>query len=441
VAEPAKFTTQVVEQAEKLIGLSFTEAKRDSMLEGLSDQLKNYEHMRSVALPNSVPPALVFDPIPVGFYPSRSHKEFRMSDYSSTAMPGSVEDLAFATVGELAQLLKSRKVTSVELTKMYIARLKKYDPKLHCVVTLTEDIALRQARHADEEIASGKYRGPLNGIPYGVKDLLAAKGAPTTWGSVPFKAQTIDEDATVVRRLNEAGAVMLAKLSMGELAWGDVWFGGKTRNPWNIERGSSGSSAGSASATSAGLVAFSIGTETWGSIVSPSTECGTTGLRPTYGRVSRTGAMALSWSMDKIGPICRNAEDCAIVFNAICGPDGKDATLEDASFNYTPDVQLSSLRIGYLKSDFDSVKENKEFNEAAFATLRGMGARLIPVSLPHYPVSDSDHTERRGGSGVHDLTRAAGRPIVRQIKMHGRTFSRLKIYPGGGIYTGKPHTV
>jgi Asp-tRNA(Asn)/Glu-tRNA(Gln) amidotransferase A subunit family amidase len=301
---------------------------------------------------------------------------------------------------------------------MYLARLKKYDPKLHCVVTLTEEIALRQARQADEEIAAGKYRGPLHGIPYGVKDLLAAKGARTTWGSVPFKEQVIDEDATVVRRLNEAGAVMLAKLSMGELAWGDVWFGGKTRNPWNIERGSSGSSAGSASATSAGLVAFSIGTETYGSIVSPSTECGTTGLRPTYGRVSRTGAMALSWSMDKIGPICRNVEDCAIVFNAIYGPDGKDATLYDVPFNYTPDVQLSSLRIGYLKSDFDSVKENREFNDAVFASLRGMGASLIPVALPRYPVGDmAIILSAEAGAAFDDLTRSGKDDLlVRQIK-------------------------
>ena len=207
---------------------------------------------------------------------------------------------------------------------MYLERLKKYGGKLECVITLTEEIAMKQAQEADREIEAGKYRGPLHGIPYGAKDLLAVKGIRTTWGSVPFKDQVFDYDATVIQRLRDAGAVLVAKLTMGELAWGDVWFGGKTRNPWDTKQGSSGSSAGSASATAAGLVAFAIGTETWGSIVSPSTVCGTTGLRPTYGRVSRTGAMALSWSMDKIGPICRTVEDCALVFNAIYGPDGLD---------------------------------------------------------------------------------------------------------------------
>ena len=217
---------------------------------------------------------------------------------------------------------------------MYLGRLKKYGPKLQCVITLTEERALEHARIADEEIAKGKYRGLLHGIPYGAKDLLAVKGYKTTWGSMPYKDQTIDEDATVIKKLDEAGAVLVAKLTMGELAWGDVWYGGMTRNPWNLDQGSSGSSAGSASATAAGLVAFAIGTETWGSIVSPSTRCGATGLRPTYGRVSRTGAMALSWSMDKIGAICRTVEDCAIVFNAIRGADGIDQTLIDAPFNY-----------------------------------------------------------------------------------------------------------
>ncbi len=277
---------------------------------------------------------------------------------------------------------------------------------------------MKQAKQADAEIAAGKYLGPLHGIPCGVKDLLSTKEYKTTWGSVPFKDQMIDEDATVIKKLREAGAVLVAKLSMGELAMDDVWYGGLTRNPWNYKEGSSGSSAGSASATSAGLVAFAIGTETWGSIVSPSSVCGTTGLRPTYGRVSRIGAMALAWSMDKIGPICRTVEDCALVFNAIYGTDGKDQTLYDFPFNYTPNVSLSGLKIGYLKNDFDSVKTNRENNDSSFAVLRRLRANLIPVTLPALPISDlSIILSAEAGAAFDDLTRS-GRDslLVRQAK-------------------------
>ncbi|MBM2844946.1 MAG: Amidase, partial [Bacteroidetes bacterium] len=259
----------------------------------------------------------MFNPIPVGMKFEKSRTPFIATPPGKVVLPADKEELAFYSVGQLGFLLKTRQISSVELTRMYLDRLKRYGPKLECVITLTEDIAMHQARRADKEIADGKYRGPLHGIPYGAKDLLSTKGVRTTWGSVPYKEQLIDEDATVILRLEEAGAVLVAKLTMGELAWGDVWFGGKTRNPWNYEQGSSGSSAGSAAATAAGLVGFAIGTETWGSIVSPSTRCGTTGLRPTYGRVSRTGAMALSWTMDKIGSICRTVDDCALVFNVI----------------------------------------------------------------------------------------------------------------------------
>jgi len=295
----------------------------------------------------------------------------------------------------------------VELTKLYLDRLKRYSGVLHCTVSLTEELALRQAEKADEEIGEGKYRGPLQGIPFGVKDLLATEGYPTTWGSVPYQGQMFAEDATVVERLEDAGAVLVAKLSMGELAMDDVWFGGLTRNPWDTTKGSSGSSAGSASATAAGLVGFAIGTETWGSIVSPSTVCGTTGLRPTYGRVSRKGAMALSWSMDKIGPICRTVEDCAIVFDAIYGPDGEDQTVYDAPFNYAPGIALSKLRIGYLKSDFDSVRENRALNDSVLATLRRLGAALIPIALPEFPVDDmSIILTAEAGAAFDELTRS-----------------------------------
>ncbi len=301
---------------------------------------------------------------------------------------------------------------------MYLNRLKKYGPKLECYVTLTGDLALRQAKQADQEIAKGKYRGPLHGIPFGVKDLLSVKGYRTTWGSVPYKEQVIDEDATVVKRLEDAGAVLVAKFTMGELAMGDVWFGGRTRNPWNYKQGSSGSSAGSASATAAGLVGFSIGTETLGSIVSPATRCGTTGLRPTYGRVSRTGAMALSWSMDKIGPICRTVEDCALVFNAIYGPDGVDQTLYDAPFNYDPKVDWKKIRIGYLNTEFDSVKFNKAISDSALAVLRGLGANLIPIELPKTSVEGlSVILDAEAAAAFDDLTRSGkDGMLVRQNK-------------------------
>jgi len=411
-------TVENVVSAEKIIGLEFTQAKRDSMLDNLFDQLKNYENLRKVSLPNNIPPAILFNPIPAGFQLEKAKKPFKMSPPGKVVMPKNLEDLAFYSVRQLAQLIRTRKVTSEQLTRMYLERLKRYGPKLECVITLTEDLALKQAKRADAEIAKGKYRGPLHGIPYGAKDLLAAKGYRTTWGSVPYKDQVIDEDATVIKRLEGAGAVLVAKLTMGELAWGDVWYGGMTRNPWNYKQGSSGSSAGSASATAAGLVGFSIGTETWGSIVSPSTRCGTTGLRPTYGRVSRVGAMALSWSMDKIGPICRTAEDCALAFNAIYGPDGKDQTLYDVPFNYDPKVDLGKLKIGYLKMEFDSARVNKANNDSVLAVLHRLGARLVPIELPKLPIGDlSIILSAEAATAFDELTRSSKDDLlVRQIK-------------------------
>ena len=316
---PQSITKENIENVEKINGLNFTEAERDSMQSSLDSQLVNYVHIREVVLNNDVPPAILFNPIPVGFEFPKGQKPLTFSDYSYAKLPEDKNNLAFYSIGELAQLIRTKQITSTELTKYFLERLKKYGSALHCVITITEERALMQAKLMDEEIAKGKYRGILHGIPFGVKDLLATKDYKTTWGAMPFKDQMIDEDAAVIKKLEDAGAVLCAKLSMGELAMGDVWFGGTTRNPWDTTKGSSGSSAGSASSVSAGLLPFAIGTETWGSIVSPSTVCGTTGLRPTYGRVSRTGAMALSWSMDKIGPICRNAEDLAIVFNTIKG--------------------------------------------------------------------------------------------------------------------------
>lgn len=372
----------IILNAENHIGLRFDQDERTQMSRGIAGYARLYESLRSYPLENSVPPAIQFNPIPVGATYSKTQLKINWNLPEKVSLPDNLDDLAFYRVTELAQLIKSQEISSVELTQFFLDRLKRYGNTLHCVVTLTEDLAIQQATKADQEIAEGKYRGPLHGIPYGVKDLLAVRDYKTTWGAAPFKEQVIDETATVVKKLDEAGAVLVAKLSMGALAMGDVWYQDTTRNPWNLEQGSSGSSAGSASATSAGLVPFSIGTETLGSIVSPSTRCGTTGLRPTYGRVSRTGAMALSWTMDKIGPICRNAADCALVFHAIIGTDGIDQTLVDLPFNYSANIDFSDLKIGYYKEAFDADYSTKENDRRTLGILKKMGAKLIPVSFP-----------------------------------------------------------
>ena len=388
-----EITSDMIEAAEDLIDLHFTRAERDSMRDDLADYREAYAKMRSVPLDNAVAPALVFDPRPRGFALAQEQGPLALNAPRESSVPEDLEALAFYSVRDLAELVRTRQVTSAALTRMYIDRLKAHGPALECVITLTEDLALAQARRADEEIAAGKYRGPLHGIPYGAKDLLAVPGYPTTWGAVPYKDQVIDDTAAVVRRLEEAGAVLVAKLTLGALAWGDVWYGGTTRNPWNPEQGSSGSSAGSASATAAGLVAFAIGTETWGSIVSPSTRCGTTGLRPTFGRVSRAGAMALSWSMDKVGPICRAVEDCALVLNAIKGPDGDDETVIDLPFSWNADRDPQDLRVGYLRSAFEDRPEEEdrqelyELNQQSLEAVRSLGIDLIPIELPEVPVS------------------------------------------------------
>ncbi len=368
-------------------------------LGGVNRNLDAYETNRKLDIPLDTEPA-------IAFHPSRAKKElytaktkFRFGKVEAPQFK-TIDDLAFATVPQLAELIRTRKISSTELTKMYLARLKKYGPKLNCIVTLTEDLALKQAAAADAEIKRGKYRGPLHGIPWGAKDLFATKGIKTTWGAEPYRDQVIDYDSTVVERLNEAGAVLVAKLSMGALAQGARWFGGVTRNPWQpdeAQTGSSGSSAGPAAATAAGLVGFSIGTETLGSIVSPSSRCGITGLRPTYGRVSRYGAMGLSWTMDKIGPMCRGVEDCAAALHAIYGPDGKDITVGDAPFNWNPDTNISTLRIGYLKTEFEpqasptateqqrtQAEQRRAVYKTALEVLEKAGAKLTPIELPKF---------------------------------------------------------
>jgi Asp-tRNA(Asn)/Glu-tRNA(Gln) amidotransferase A subunit family amidase len=353
---PPRIDPATLDCAEKVFGVDFTAAEEEQAAQGVNRNLASYEQLRELEIPLDTEPAITFHPYLPGQKPkggATPGAKIKVTLRPPAARSSSIEDLAFLPITALAPLLQRRDVSATDLTKMYLGRLKKYGPKLNCVVTLTEDLALAQAAQADQEIRAGKYKGPLHGIPWGAKDLFATKGIPATWGAAPFQNQVFDYDATIVERLREAGAVLVAKLSMGALAQGDNWFRGQTKNPWNLERGSSGSSAGPGSATAGGLVVFGIGTETRGSIISPSAENGVTGLRPTYGRVSRYGAMALSWTMDKIGPMCRSVEDCALVFNAIYGPDGRDETTADAPFVWNPDIPLSRLRIAYVKNEFD----------------------------------------------------------------------------------------
>ena len=418
-----KITKETIENAAAIADVPISEEYKEMMLESLNEHAKGYEEIYKLRIPNSVDPALIFDPVLPGMKFETERKPARISKATNAATvsaPKNLDDLAFASARELGGLVRTKQVSSLALTEMYLGRLKKYDPTLKFVVTLTEERALAQAKKADAEIAAGKYHGPLHGLPWGAKDLLAVKGYRTTWGAGGFESQMIDEDATVVKRLDEAGAVLVAKLTLGALALGDVWFGGVTRNPWNTNQGSSGSSAGPASATAAGCVVFSIGSETLGSISSPSTRCGCTGLRPSFGLVPRTGAMALSWSMDKLGPICRTVEDCALVLDAIHGRDGKDRTVQPAAFNWDANLDWRKLRVGYLKAAFERKPEEQEtakeeppatpeeqkkreerkkrreaararaeydrkYNDAALAKLREMGVNPVPVEMPKFP--------------------------------------------------------
>ncbi len=374
-------TRSQIAVAEKMYGLSFSETKRDSMSGYLTDNLKTYQYVHSQELPNDIPLPLWFNPLLPGMAVPIKQMPVQFSIPDDVQMPSDKSKLAFYSIPQLASLIKHRKISSEQLTRFYIERLKKYGPVLHCAIEITEEIAIRQAKAADTEIARGTYRGPLHGIPYGIKDLFAVKGTHTTWGTPPYKDQVINQTAFVAMKLEQAGAVLVAKLSLGELAMDDIWFGGLTRNPWDTTRGSGGSSAGSASATAAGLIPFAIGTETYGSIVDPSMRCGVTGLRPTYGSIARTGAMALAWSSDKIGPICRSAEDAAIVFYYIHGADKQDASSINAAFNYKGAVDIKKLKIGYIRNYIDSLPENSTEKQTLRA-IKEMGAELIPVYFP-----------------------------------------------------------
>src|SRR5579885_733667 len=441
-----KVTKEMVETAAEVADVPLPDEYVQAMLDGLNENKKHYEEIYGLHIPNSVPPAYIFDPVLGDMKFDTVKRPMKLASAPALHIggaPKNIEDVAFYSARQLGELVRTKKVSSVALTDMYLARLKKYDPLLKFVITLTEDRARAQAKEADRDIAAGRYRGPLHGLPWGAKDLLAVKGYRTTWGAGGFEQQTIDEDATVVKRLDKAGAVLVAKLTLGALAMGDKWFGGMTRNPWNPHQGSSGSSAGSASATAAGCVAFAIGSETLGSISSPSTRCGTTGLRPTFGLVPRTGAMALSWTMDKLGPICRAVEDCAIVLEAIYGPDGQDLATRDAAFNWDAEFDWKTLRVGYLHKDFEFAKkpealdpksleglseeekkkrekEQQETNEwrlrraydlkyelATLDKLRSMGVKLVPLELPELPYgSMTPLLEAEGAAAFDELTRS-----------------------------------
>lgn len=424
-------TPEMLDAAAAIAAIKLTPEQKQMMLEGVQGERNSALRVRELHLANSVAPTAVFDPVPVGMDSPRPEppRAVVLGPPPGIAHLSASEEekVAFATVRELGEMLRQHKITSTELTKLYLTRLKRYDPELLFVITLTEERALKQAAEADKELAAGKPRGPLHGIPWGAKDLLAVKGYPTTWGAAGFENQSFDDDAEVVKRLDAAGAVLIAKLTMGALAQGDLWGyaaatgkrGGRTRNPWNPQQGSSGSSAGSASATSAGCVGFAIGTETLGSISSPSTRCGVTGLRPSFGLVPRTGAMALSWSMDKIGPITRSVEDCALVLNAIYGPDGNDHCVQPAAFHADLTIDVRKLRVGYIGSAFEPpkyqspsddelkglsatdrerhIEQSKSsfqrraydarFATAALAHLREMGITLTAMELPSFHFS------------------------------------------------------
>jgi Asp-tRNA(Asn)/Glu-tRNA(Gln) amidotransferase A subunit family amidase len=383
-------TPEMLEHALEVAGLDFTQEQRAAILNGVNQNLTRFADLRAIHIDANLAPPIYYSPLVPGTKLDRTARPFRLSAQAGARRPANLEDVAFWSIADLAHLLETRQATSIELTRMYLDRLRRYNGTLNCVVTFTDDLAMQQARIADQEIAAGRYRGPLHGIPWGCKDIIAVPGFPTQWGSAAYKGQTFDIEATVVRLLREAGAVLIAKLATGELASGDQWFGGRTNNPWDPKEGSSGSSAGPASATAAGCVAFGIGTETSGSILSPSTVCGVTGLRPTFGRVSRYGAMTLSWTQDRLGPICRTAEDCAIVFRAIAQPDEADLSVIDLPFNYDAAADVRGLRVGYLASAFDEANRDADWkrNDAhALDTLKQLGVALEAFELPKLPTA------------------------------------------------------
>jgi Asp-tRNA(Asn)/Glu-tRNA(Gln) amidotransferase A subunit family amidase len=407
---PQRVSKDQVVSALAILGLTYTDAQLDMALPGINRALVTYEQLRKIDVPLDTPPSITFSPILPGFQLPKGPATYRPPKAPTLLRFKQPEELAFLTAVELGAMVKAKRITSESLTKMYLDRLKTYSPKLNCVITLTEDLALEQAKLADQAIRRGRRTGPLHGVPYGAKDLFDTKGILTTWGAEPYKSRVPDSDATVIEKMRTSGAVLVAKLSMGALAQGGQWFGGMTKTPWNYEMTSSGSSAGSGSATSAGLVGFALGTETLGSIVSPSTRCGVAGVRPTFGRVSRSGAMALSWTMDKIGPICRSVADCAEVLRAIAGPDGKDLSVISAPLAWDARKPLKSLKVGYLSAEFERLNEKtKPIYDGALEALRKAGVKLEAIQLPDFPLNAIRFVlDAEAATAFDDLTRTPG---------------------------------
>ena len=405
-------TIEMLQAAQKIAGVFFSRDEHARILEKLNGPrgyAAGFERLRAANL-GDTQPAIVFNPVPPGKTLPTERRPLRRQPID-VSMPASDEAIAFLPVTHLSRLVEKRQVKPSDLTKLYLARLKKHDPQLHCVVNLTEELALRQAKQADDEIAAGTYRGPLHGIPWGAKDLLAVRGTKTTWGMSPFKDRVIDADATVYDRLTKAGAILVAKLSTGAIAVTARWYGGLTRNPWNTEQDASGSSAGPGSATAAGLVGFSIGSDTGGSIIQPSTRNGVSGLRPTFGRVSRYGAMTLAWTQDTIGPMCRSSEDCALVFDVIHGPDGKDNTLLDVPFNWDASADVSRLRVGVMRNltfETDAVSPAWRNYDEALRVIRSLGVTLVPFELPDVPIEAIDFIRYAETSAFFDDATRAG---------------------------------
>jgi Asp-tRNA(Asn)/Glu-tRNA(Gln) amidotransferase A subunit family amidase len=410
-------STTTFAEAEKLVQFEMTAAERavaaGSWRKTMAAVYERRTGPRKLAIENAVAPATRWDPVLPGQKAGPEHDRFVRSNLDPGPLPAKDEDIAFASVTQLSRWIETRKLTSERLTNIYLERLEQFDLKLHCVITLTRELALKQAKQADEEIAAGKYRGPLHGIPWGGKDLLDTAGIPTTYGAEPFRNRVPLEDAVVVKRLYEAGAVLVAKLSLGALALNDVWFGGQTMNPWLLEEASSGSSAGPGAATAAGLVGFAIGSETGGSIVSPSMRCGITGLRPTYGRVPRTGAMTLCWSLDKLGPMTRSVEDAMLVLHAISGPDAGDVASVPSHLDFDAGASVNGLRVGYFPQ---WLNENPAtaVDRAAVDTLKKVGMVPVEVSIPNWPYDSMNLILfAEGAAAFEELTLSGG---LRELK-------------------------
>jgi Asp-tRNA(Asn)/Glu-tRNA(Gln) amidotransferase A subunit family amidase len=420
-AQDSAFIKSDLNSVAKVFDLTFSQKELDTLYSDVKDNLYNYKSMHKLTLNNATPLSMWQTPVVPGMKFNTVQQPVKWGSSIQVTLPTNKNDLAFYSIEQLAYLIKNKKITSVALTGFFIERIKNYGDTLQCLISLTEDLALEQARQADAEIATGKYRGLLHGIPYGLKDLFAVKGTKTTWGAEPYKNQVIDEDAYVYTKLKEAGAVLVAKFTLGALAMGDYWYGGRTKNPWNLKYGSSGSSAGSTSATVAGLVPFAIGTETWGSIVSPSTTCGATGLRPTFGTISRSGAMALSYSLDKVGPITRSANDAAIVFHYLHGTDGKDGSAVDMPFNYAPKTNLKTYKIAYAKNYFDKIKDTNRSEFEVLRQFKKMGIELIPINFPDSGVYQFNIMDivigAEAGAQFDDMTRSGlDDALTRQTK-------------------------